>query len=241
MVSSQAIAATFVLIALQLAVLRASQHAVPSLYFTTSSLFDRRADVSGGAVLFRLSIPLAAGGVAALLAPDNALAVGAISGGGAWFLAIWPIIWNPRLASHRFTLPFVGILVAFLLAFAALPLAGVALEEAISGVISAEGAEWKAQYVWGLITGVTFSIVAEGASWFARTKLSFVDDSLPITVSGSDEDADVDEDADDWLGEEDDLESGLGRFLLLYGAETFGFLSVAVCAISLFLLARRRP
>ncbi len=176
-----------------------------------------------------------------MLVPDDALAVGAISGGGAWFLAIWPIIWNPRLASHRFTLPFVGVLVAFLLAFAALPLAGVALVEAISSVISAEGAEWKAQYVWGLITGATFSIAAEGASRFARTKLSFVDESLAVDISDVDEGSDADENAEDWLGEEDDLGPGLSRFLLLYGTETFGFVSVGVCAFALFLLARRRP
>jgi hypothetical protein len=105
--TSQAIAAVVALVGLQLLVLRASQHAVPRLYFTTSSLFDRRADVSGGAVLLRLFVPFASGALAALLAPEDEFLVGSVSGGVCWFLIIWPIIWNPRLVSHSFHLSFV--------------------------------------------------------------------------------------------------------------------------------------
>ncbi len=231
--TSQAVAATFVLVALQLVVLRAGQHAKPSLYFTTSSLFDRRSDVSGTAVLFRLSIPFAAGALAALLVSDDALLVGAVSGGATWFLVIWPIIWNPRLVSHRYSWPFVGVLAAFWLAFISLPLAGGALVEMITSVVSAEGAEWKSQYAWGLVTGVTFTAVAEGTSWIARRRLSFADDRSPVDSSRGDEDE------VDWE-EGDRSESALGEFFLLYGTETFGFAAIAVCVVALISLARRQ-
>ena len=234
--SAQAVAATFVLVVLQLVVLRASQHAKPTLYFTTSSLFDRRSDVSGAAVLFRLSIPFAAGGLAALLVSDDAILVGAISGGATWFLVIWPIIWNPRLVSHRYSWPFVGVLFAFWLAFISLPLAGGSLVELISNVISAEGAEWKSQYAWALVTGATFTAAAEGTSWLARRRLSFVDDRSSAADSSRGE-----ADEEEWEEDEGDRsESALGEFFLLYGTETFGFAAVAVCAVALFALARKR-
>lgn len=194
--SSQTVASVLVLVGLQLLVLRASQHAVPNLYFTTSSLFDRRADVSGGAVLFRLSVPFVTGAVAALLAPEDEFLVGAVSGGLCWFLVIWPIIWNPRLVSHRFHLPFVAVLVVFWIAYATLPLAGAALVHIVSDVISGDAAGWQAEYVWAVITGIPISVLVKVVSSFAARKMSFVGDSSEASESSSEERKE--EDLDDW-------------------------------------------
>lgn len=177
--TSQALTALVVLVGLQLLVLRASQHAVPSLYFTTSSLFDRRADVSGRAVLFRLSVPLVAGAGAALLVPQQDVAVATASGALCWFLIIWPIIWNPRLVSHGFHLPFVAMLGTFWVAYAAIPLSGVAIVNVVQDVAAGRAPEWQEQYVWGVITGLTFAGVAKLASGFAARRLSFADDPQP--------------------------------------------------------------
>jgi hypothetical protein len=194
--SSQTVASVIVLVGLQLLVLRASQHAVPSLYFTTSSLFDRRADVSGGAVLFRLSVPIIAGAVAALLAPEDEFLVGAISGGLCWFLVIWPIIWNPRIVSHGFHLPFVAVLTVFWIAYATLPLAGAALVNIVSDVISGDAAGWQAEYVWAVITGIPIAGLARVTSSFAARRMSFVGD--PSMASESPSEKLTDEDLDDW-------------------------------------------
>jgi hypothetical protein len=91
------IALALVLAAVQVLTLRVSQYAVPGLYFTTSSLFERRSEVKIGAILFRLVIPLGAGILVPVLSSENEYAVAASSGAIAWFLVLWPIAWSPSL------------------------------------------------------------------------------------------------------------------------------------------------
>ena len=189
--TSQTIAALGLLVAVQLLVLRTSQHAVPSLYFTTSSLFDRRADVSGGAVLFRLSLPFGSGMLAALLAPTDEALVACIAGALCWFLVIWPIIWNPRLVTHPIHRPFIGVLAAFWAAFTVLPLAGVGVAILIEDVLQGQASELSAQYVWAVITAVPIGVAVKLTTRFASQRLSFVDD--PQEVTGPDPNSIADE------------------------------------------------
>lgn len=236
---SQAVAAIVVLVLLELVALRASQQAFPSLYFTTSSFFDRRADVSGKAVLFRLSIPLASGAIAAFLVPDDALLVAGIAGAVCWFLVIWPMIWNPKLiSSHGLTPLFLALLAAFWLAFAALPVAAAALVEIARDVFAGDAGEIETQYVWALVTGMSFGICVGGVNWFAGKRLTFADDAASAETSeGSETKPKTEIDDLDGL---DDLDLSFGDRLIVYGSEIFGFLALGVCAVAVVVLARRR-
>ena len=219
--------------------LRASQQAFPGLYFTTNSFFDRRADVSGKAVLFRLSIPLVSGAIAAFLAPNDALLVAGIAGAICWFLVIWPMIWNPKLInSHGFTPLFVTLLAAFWLAFAALPVAAAALVEIARDVFAGDAGEIETQYVWALVTGMSFGICLGGVNWFAGKRLTFADDTTSTETSDLNEtETEIEIDGLDRL---DDLDLSFGDRLIAYGSEIFGFLALGVCAAAVVILARRR-
>jgi len=177
-VSTQQLTVGALLVFLQLLILRAAQHAVPSLYFTTSSLFDQRADVSGAALLFRLSLPLGAGVAAALALTDGEWEVAAAAGACAWFLVIWPIVWNPRLVEHAIEAPFVLLLAAFWVAFAILPLVGVALVGVVENVLGSPDSDWDGQYVWAVVTGVPIALMINVAGRLARSRLSFADDPV---------------------------------------------------------------
>jgi hypothetical protein len=197
-VQSQSVVAGLVLVVLQLLVLRTAQHAVPSLYFTTSSLFDRRRDVSGAAVLFRLSVPFVAGVAVAFLAPEREAVVACAAGTLCWFLVIWPIIWNPRIVGHPMRPAFLAVLGSFWIAFATLPIAGVALGDVMRDVFAGAAPEWQAQYVWAVVTTLPISVGVWGITTLAARRLSFTDDVGALPASEDDTWLDEPEKSGEW-------------------------------------------
>lgn len=171
-----------VLVLLQLLVLRVSQHAMPSLYFTTSSLFSRREDVAGKAVVFRLVIPLLAGAASSLLLGGYHADVAAIAGAAAWFLILWPIMWNPKIVDRPLHAGFLGVLFVFWAAYALLPVAGAAGATWLADTLDTSATEWKTQFAWSLPTGAVFSVLtwAITRAWGAR--VSFANDPAPRSI-----------------------------------------------------------
>ena len=137
-------------------------------------------------MLFRFSVPLGAGVAAALVLSDGAWAVAAAAGAFAWFLVIWPIVWNPRLVEHPIETPFVLLLAAFWVAFSVFPLVGVGVVQIVENVVGSRNSDWDAQYVWAVLTGVPIALLTSLVTRFARSRLSFADD--PIDDAEYDED-----------------------------------------------------
>lgn len=172
---SQAITLALVLAALQVVALRVGQHLLPALYFTTSSLFDRRSEVRGGATLFRAAIPFSTGMLVPLLISHDERAVAAAAGSIAWFLVLWPIIWSPALLfPHSKAWPIVGLLLFSWVGFAVLPVAGVLATE----TIRAEN-EWWHGSVQAAVLAVPITVVTLGLGRLAQGRVTFADDQLP--------------------------------------------------------------
>lgn len=159
-----------------LLVLRVSQRAAPSLYFTTSSFFETRAEVRGRAILFRMALPALAGAAAALVAPDHEMAIASLAGGIGWFLAIWPVMWNPSLLPHPRRALIWLLLLAFWAAYALLPVAGVAVYELIEGVARNRRVDWTEEIVKAAVTTLPISTVIWLTSRAANSRVTFVDD-----------------------------------------------------------------
>lgn len=135
----------------QVGVLLLSQYAVPEYYFSSGSFFIRRAEVKWKAVLFRLAIPFSAGLLVPLLPVDDENLVAVAAGALAWFLVLWPIVWAPALmvppiAGLRWL---VALWLVFWVAFATLPLSGVALMNWIRAVLNDPDASWWEEQIAG--------------------------------------------------------------------------------------------
>jgi hypothetical protein len=187
---TQSITTLAVLTALQLMVFFVAQRASSDLYFTTSSLFDRRSEVTYGAILFRLSIPFFAGAFAALILTKNEMPVAVGSGAIAWFLVLWPIVWAPSLMlPYAKRWPIVLLLLGFWGAFALLPTAGVVAARAVESLVQGEPIDWGLEYLLAVATSVPMSLAVMGLSRITRKRVSFADD----LEEEEEEVADVDE------------------------------------------------
>jgi hypothetical protein len=188
--SANSVASTATLVAIQLVAIKAMQHRAPHLYFTTSALFSSRADVRGSAVLARLLVPFLAGALAYALSGDCAAGVAAVAGGVAWFLVIWPVVWNPRLLEQGWSWTLALVVALFQMAFVVLAVAGAGITEAIARGVDGDTSELQSQYAWALLTSLPLSALAAGASWFAGRRISFADDPYPEAEITPDDDLD---------------------------------------------------
>jgi hypothetical protein len=182
---TQEVTVVLVLAALQVLALRVSQYALPQFYFASGSLFLRRSEVTVGAILFRLSIPFAAGLMIPLMVSANELWVAAAAGGLAWFLMLWPIAWAPNvmlpLENRRWI---VLLLLGFWLAFAVLPLGGATLTMWVRDAVTDSDASWwrtalsqELLFLVPITVGLTFLARVAGRS------VSFHDDEPEVDTS----------------------------------------------------------
>lgn len=161
-----------VLATLQLAALRATQHFAPRLYFTTATLFETASDVTWGAIAARLAIPLATGILTAFLAPADAAFIAGAAGGVAWFLAIWPMLWAPAQLSQAWTRGLAAALVAFQLAFVALPVLGVSLAFWLQRTLTADGTAVQQQVAVELAVALPLAVLWGAASALASRRVA---------------------------------------------------------------------
>jgi hypothetical protein len=172
---------TLVLAAVQVLSLRVTQYALPALYFTTSSLFDRRSEVRGGAILFRLAIPLASGMLVPILQPHNARAVAAGAGVIAWFLVLWPIAWAPSLLLPRSRAwPISALLFVTWVAFGLLPIAGVALTELAQDLFRDPHSGWSHAVLEAVFAGLPVTTGTWILGQLAQRRVSFADDDEDV-------------------------------------------------------------
>lgn len=176
---TQQLVLALVLAGLQVLVIRVAQYALPQLYFTTSSLFERRSEVKAGAILFRLSIPLIAGMLVPLLISDNKRAVAAAAGAICWFLVLWPIVWAPSLLfPHAKAWPIVGLLLAFWAAYTLFPIAGVSITEIAQGVARNGDLKWGSLFLEAILTTIPISTATWLLSRLVDQRVTFADDDF---------------------------------------------------------------
>lgn len=153
----------------QVAVLWASQKALPEYYFASAQFFLTRGEFKWKAVLFRLAIPFTAGVLVPLLpGVENDRLVAVLSGFLAWFLILWPIAWAPRLMVP----PLKGVrwIIALWLGwwvfFTVLPLGGVAVMTWIKNVLNDPDSSWWESALAGeLLFVIPFGILAFLFTW----------------------------------------------------------------------------
>lgn len=159
----------------QVAVLWASQKALPEYYFASAQFFLTRGEFKWKAVLFRLAIPITAGLVVPLLpGVGNDSLVAVVSGFLAWFLILWPIAWAPRLMVPQ--LKGVRWIVALWLGwwafFTVLPLGGVAVMTWIRNVLNDPGASWwESELAGELLFVIPFGVIAFGFTWIVNKRV----------------------------------------------------------------------
>lgn len=222
MVSGEVVTQIVVLAVGQLIALKATQHATPRLYFATSSLFSSRDDVRGAAVLARLAIPFLAGCIAHFLSDDSARAA-AWAAGIAWFLAIWPVIWNPSLLERGWHPALIAVVLAFQCAFVALAVAGVTAASVIEAGLTGEAPVIQQQYAWAVATSLPLSAVAAGLSKLAGRRVTFADsfdaETKPDDLSETDDESTTAAEWIDWLLEAPHISARrIPAALLLSGA-----------------------
>jgi hypothetical protein len=215
---------TLILAGLQVLTLRVAQYALPALYFSTASLFDRRSEVTAGAIAFRLAIPFTAGMLVPLVLTENEIVVASASGAIAWFLVLWPIAWAPSLMlpSAR-GWPITGLLLLFWVAFALLPVGGVEVTHLIQGTGDRSGA-----FLAAVVAGVPVTILVELVARASKTRVTFADD--------------VSEEPDDEAPDDDYTPSRLERLENVNYLIPNGVVSVATLLVLVLILIRgRRP
>jgi hypothetical protein len=214
-----------VLVVIQLLVLRVTQYAFPGLYFSSAMLFERRSEVTTGAILFRLAIPFGAGLVVPLISSQDERVVASAAGVIAWFLILWPIAWAPSVMLPTGSSRWIwALLLGFWVAFGLLPLAGVAVTDVVLDLTRNHHIDWTAASVEGIITSVPISGLMLAVGRIATKRVSFRDDPEP----------EEDNETEEWV-EYDDYHEPHDR-----GRAIFAALVVVTLGSFGVLLARRR-
>jgi len=166
-----------VLAILQVLVLRASQYAFPNLYFTSAWLFDRRSELTVGALIFRLAIPFSAGLLVPLMLSDNQKLIAGASGAVAWFLVLWPILWAPSvMLPSGWEWPLGVVLLAFWPAFCGLAIAGASVTEALQQLSADHHIDWGTEVSVAFVLVIPTTVCIAFLGRIARARLSFRDD-----------------------------------------------------------------
>jgi hypothetical protein len=137
-----------------------------------------------GAILFRLSIPFAAGMLVPLLLSSDERAVAAASGAIAWFLVLWPIAWTPSLLfPHSRAWPIVALLISLWTGFTLLPIAGVTTTELLRDLLHEGSTSWGSKFAEAVVTALPITALISITGWVARRRITFADDPEPQSES----------------------------------------------------------